>query len=190
MRYRRRTTRWANPAGGYIHAMHVHRWAVTGFNQLVPRAGDSVVVTANQGVNNDPLVMLTDGALAQGYGPVFGNGVRSGAYKMDLGSAKAISAITSWSFNQNGNRGRQRVTLYGSSAASDPGWDTFDATKFTPLGSIDTASTPRDNFTATSLRAPVDQSLGSFRWIVWETAPVTDLPENTAWQEFSVELAR
>ena len=164
--------------------------AAAGFKKLVPKAAGAVIVTANQAVNNDPLSILTDGALAQSYGPVFGNGVRNSAYKMDLGAAKAVCAITSWSFNQNDHRGRQIVTLYGSNADTDPGWNTKDAKKFTPLGSIDTESLAPAKFTATSLRAPDGQSLGTFRWIVWETAPVTGLAENTAWQEFAVETAQ
>jgi hypothetical protein len=57
----------------------------------------------------------------------------------------------------------------------------------TPLGSIDTASLPVAAFTAASLRAAAGEELGSFRWIVWQTAPVTGIQENTSWQEFSVE---
>jgi len=39
---------------------------------------------------------------------------------------------------------------------------------------------------AASLRARPGSSLGSFRWIVWEVSPVTELNENTAFQEFHV----
>ncbi len=157
-----------------------------GFTKLIPCPSKDVIVTASQKVNNDPLDILTDGVIAEGYGPVFGNGVRNGAYKMDLGSAKPVFSISAWSFNQNGNRCRQLVTLYGSNSGTDPGWNTTDAGKFTPLGSIDTASLPAAKFTASSLRAPSGQSLGVFRWIVWETNPISSNAENTAWQEFSV----
>ena len=109
---------------------------------------------------------------------------------MDLGSAKPVSSISSWSFNQNDNRGRQLVTIYGSNAETDPGWNVKDAKKFTPLGSIDTASLTAAPFTAASLRAPSGQSLGTCRWIAWETSPVNPTAENTAWQEFHVETAR
>lgn len=64
-----------------------------------------------------------------------------------------------------------------------------DATKFTPIGSIDTASLPASPFTAASLRAAAGESLGTFRWIAWQTSPVTAIGENTAWQEFHVETA-
>lgn len=145
------------------------------------------VVVANQATNNDPTAVLTDGKLAAGYGPVFGNGVRDGAYKLDLGSVREVAAIHSWSFNQNGNRGRQLVTLYGSKAASDPGWRTADTARFTPLGTIDTRSVDSRGYLGVTLRAAPGQALGSFRWLVWETEPVTGVGENTAWQEFAAE---
>ena len=130
---------------------------------------------------------MAEGARAEGYGVVFGNCVDGAAFMIALGTVKSIGAISSWSFNQNGNRGRQSVTLYGSNAASHPGWNVGDASRFVPLGSIDTASLGDAAFTASSLRAPKGQSLGKFRWIVWLTSPVTGMGENTAWQELSVE---
>jgi hypothetical protein len=155
--------------------------------KLLPASGRKASLTANPDVSNGPLTLLADGGLAEGYGAVFGNGVDSGAFMIDLGTVKSIQAISSWSFNQNGNRGRQSVTLYGSSAAAHPGWNVGDASRFVPLGSIDTASLGAAAFTASSLRAPKGQSLGDFRWIVWHTSPVTGMGENTAWQELSVE---
>lgn len=175
------------PAGPFLRAESAAK--VTDFRLLVPPASEVGAVTANHPVNNEPLSVLTDGKLAENYGPVFGNGTRNGAYKLDLGTVKPVQSVTSWSFNQNGNRGRQRVTLYGSDSTPDPGWNTEDAARFTPLGSLDTVSLPKDRFTAVALCAPAGQSLGSFRWIVWECEPVSDLLENTAWQEFSVEVA-
>jgi hypothetical protein len=82
------------------------------------------------------------------------------------------------------------VTLYGSHSNEDPGWNLTDHGKFTALGSIDTASLEATRFVAASLRAPTGASLGTFRWIVWETAPVTGSAENTAWQEFSANVSR
>ncbi len=160
------------------------------FTKLIPAAMKDVTVTASQKVDNDPLGVLTDGILNAGYGPVFGNGIHLGIYKMDLGTAKPVSSISSWSFNQNDNRGRQFVTLYGSNAETDPGWNVKDAKKFTPLGSIDTASLPAAKFTAASLRAPSGSALGTYRWIAWETAPASAAAENTAWQEFSVGVGK
>jgi len=160
-----------------------------GFTHWVPIATNSATVTTNHKINDDSLTTLTDGELQSGYGAVFPNGIRNGAYKMDLGSAKSVTAITSWSFNQNGNRGRQLVTLYGSNSDVDPGWNLKDDETFSPLGSIDTASLNSPQFTAASLRAPSGASLGRYRWIVWETSPVTHAAENTAWQELHVDLS-
>ncbi|TAE75328.1 MAG: signaling protein [Verrucomicrobia bacterium] len=157
------------------------------FRKLGPMPSPAAAYTASGEVGNRALAVLGDGRLAQDYGPVFPNGVRLGAYKLDLGAPKSVAAVNSWSHNQNGNRGRQRVSIYGSSSEADPGWNLADAGKFTPLGSFDTASLSEASFTAASLRAPSGASLGRFRWIVWQTEPVTDLEENTAWQEFSVK---
>jgi hypothetical protein len=161
-----------------------------GFTKLVPSPSKNTIITASHQIDNDPPGILTDGVLKAGYGPVFANGIHLGIYKLDLGAAMPVSAISSWSFNQNGNRGRQLVTIYGSNAATDPGWRVNDPAKFTALGSIDTVSLPAAPFTAASLCAPPGKSLGTFRWIVWETSPVTSALENTAWQEFSVKAAR
>ncbi len=162
----------------------------SGFARLVPASAPAGSVSAKPATQNEPLASLVDGRLARNYGPVFGNGTRDGAYKLDLASSRPIQAITSWSFNQNGNRGRQAVTIYGSHSATDPGWNTEDAARFTALGTVDTASLPAAEFQAISLRARAGQSLGSFRWIVWRVSPVTGLGENTAFQELSVELGR
>lgn len=158
-----------------------------GFSKLVPSASPWAKMTSNRQTSNDPLTTLVDGKLAGGYGPVFPNGVGDGAYKLDLGTPKPVVAITSWSFNQETRRGRQIVTLYGSNAATDPGWNTEDGSRFTPLGTIDTTGVTNNNFLAASLRARPGKSLGSFRWIVWRVSPVTQSGENTAFQELGVE---
>ena len=132
--------------------------------------------------------VLVDGKLEENYGPVYPNGTKSGAYKIDLGASKAVSGIKSWSFNMGGNRGPQWVSLYGSNESSDPGWDVSDAKKFTPLGTIDTRSLPKSEFTAAALMARDGKSLGTSRWIVWRVAPVTGQDENTAFQELAVEV--
>jgi hypothetical protein len=157
------------------------------FERLVPRATPRGIVTARPTTQNEPLTELLDGRLAQNYGPVFANDVRNGCYRVDLGSAKPVRAITSWSFNQNGNRGRQCLTLFGSNSPTDPGWNTADSTRFIPLCTIDTTSLPSAEFQAASWRARAGESLGSFRWILWRVSPVTALGENTAFQELTVE---
>ena len=145
-----------------------------------------VTVTANRTTNNAPLGSLIDGNLSAGYGPVFSNGERNGAYKMDLGRLESLQAITSWSFRQNA-RAAQKLTLYGSRSATDPGWD---LKTYTPIGSV-IASDNASRFTAASLRAAEGQTLGEFRWIVWSVSPITKTAggENTAFQELSVEIA-
>ena len=126
-----------------------------------------------------------DGILANSYGPIFANGVKNGAYKMDLGCVKTVTAISSWSCH-HGKRGAQRVTLYGSASDQDPGWNP-DA--LTPIGSIDTRGNKEALFSAASLQAADGESLGQFRWIVWKVAPATRAGrgEHTAFQELQVE---
>ncbi len=160
-----------------------------GFKILVPPATPTGKVVANQKTNNDPIGTLTDGKLAKGFGPIFANGIKDGAYKLDLGKSQSVSAITSWSHNQGGKRGAQTVTIYGSNSSDDPGWNLADAKLFTSLGTISTGEQKLDAFTALSLRAEKDKPLGTFRWIVWQVSPVTSIDENTAFQELGVEVA-
>lgn len=163
--------------------------SASGFSMLAPSPPQSKRISTRPGTSNQPPESLVDGKLAQNYGPVFGNGIHAGAYKMDLGGPKLVAAITSWSF-QLGERGAQKVTCYASNATSDPGWDTSDPSRYQPLGSIDTSSLDPKAFTAASLRAPEGQSLGTFRWILWSVSPVTSIGggENTAFQELAVEI--
>jgi hypothetical protein len=157
-----------------------------GFSKLpVPAASDRKV-TANRSSSDGTPDMLTNGQLARDWGPIFQNTVFDGAYKMDLGAVKPVTAVTSWSFNMGGGRGMQKLTVYGSSASKDPGWD---PDTFTALGSIDTTGLPRKDFTAASLCATSGALLGNFRWILWRVSPVTSQGggENTAFQELTVE---
>ena len=158
-----------------------------GFATLVPPSAPSGIPATNVPTNNDPLASLTDGKLADSYGPIFANGVHDGAYKITLDASRPIKAVTAWSYNQDGRRGRQLVTVFGSDSAVDPGWDTKDASRFKPLGSIDTGTPGDAAFVASSLRARDGQSLGTFRFIVWKVAPVTPAAENTAVQELAIE---
>ena len=160
-----------------------------GFATLAPAASGQLPVTANHKIKNQTIQTLTDGKLDQGYGPVFSNGTTTGAYKIDLGDAKSVAAITSWSYKQ-GRRGSQKITLYGSNSPTDPGWDIADRSRFLPLGSIDTSSIKLKTFTVASLRAKKGESLGTFRWVLWSVSPVTSSGggENTSFQELGVEL--
>jgi uncharacterized protein (DUF608 family) len=158
----------------------------SGFVNLPVPTASGRTVTANQTPVKGDVVTLVDGQLGKDYGPVFNNGVKNGAYKMDLGSVQPVAAITSWSFNLNNTRGAQKIALYGSTSSTDPGWD---LSKLTPLGTIDSGDTTV-NYTAASLRAPLGQSLGKFRWIVWSLSLLNESGggENTAFQELAVEL--
>lgn len=146
-------------------------------------------VAARPNTNNQPLATLTDGKLGTGYGPVFGNGIRSGVYKMDLGGIRSVTAITGWSFNHGQTRGAQNVTIYGSDTATESEWD---LNKFTPLGTIDTMGVAPSHYTAASLQASSGKTLGQFRWIAWAVSPVSARGggENTVFQELSVECIK
>ena len=150
------------------------------FAKLAPPAGPRAAATAQPDVDNEPLSALTDGVLARNYGPVFRNGVRDGEYRIDLGKPAALAAATGWSWNQNGNRGRQFVTLCASASETGP---------FVPLGTIDTGAAAGEVFVAASLRAAPGRTLGTWRRLAWRVHPVTPLPENTAFQELAVEVA-
>jgi hypothetical protein len=156
---------------------------------LMPAAGvlSAKLVAGEPGTSNEPIDILTDGQLAKNYGPVFPNGVTDGMYKLDLGAVKSIAQVDSFSYNQNNNRGRQRFALYGSSAASDPGWKVEDARVFTPVVDLDTGKPAPTDFVASRIGHSGGQPLGRYRWLVWAIAPITeDNLENTAFQELQV----
>ena len=159
-----------------------------GFSKLPVPTASGMSVTASQKSVNEPLSSLTDGKIEKNFGAVFANGIQDGAYKMDLGEAKPVSAVTSWAYAKNDDRGLQNLTVYGSDSESDPGWDLG---KMTPLGTIDTGAT-KAKYTAASLRALEGKTLGTFRWIVWAVRPVNDAGggENTSMQELHVETGR
>ncbi len=48
--------------------------------------------------------------------------------------------------------------------------------------------TPYQSFAA-SLSARTGKILGEFHWILWRVTPVTEIAENTAFQELAVEVA-
>lgn len=150
-----------------------------------PAAGSVPIraITTKPATQNDPVVTLSDGKLAESYGPVFANGTVGGAYKVDLGKAIEVAEVKTWSFNQNNNRGAQRFVLFGSNAGQDPGWD---AIRYTPIIEVDTTGAPVNKFLGTRVRAADGQSVGTYRWLMWVVAPVTDKGENTAFQEFQI----
>ncbi len=146
-------------------------------------------ITTQPDARNEPPAVLHDGQLADNYGPVFGNSVRGGMYKVDLGSTVELAEINTWSYHQNGKRGAQHYALFGSDAAADPGWSVEDRTKFTPVAEVDTTSIAVQRFMATGIRRSDRHPLGAFRWLVWVVYPVTEIDENTAYQEFQIKPA-
>jgi len=152
-------------------------------NLTLPPPAD-IKLTSNVKVSSNSVGALNDGELKNDYGAVFGNGTGNGIYKMDLGSIRPITSISSWSYNKSSRRGAQKLTVYASSSLTDPGWD---LRKFVPLGTIDTGVEDAE-YTAASLSASTDEALGEFRWVVWVVAPVSPNGggENTAFQELAV----
>jgi hypothetical protein len=146
-------------------------------------------ITTQPATSNEPAASLGDGKLATNYGPVFGNGIGNGKYKTDLGAPVGIAAISTWSYNQNGNRGPQRFVVFGSNAPTDPGWNVANRNTFTPIAEVDTAGPGIDKFQMTTIRMTGKPALGSFRWLVWSVAPVTSQAENTAYQEVQISPA-
>jgi hypothetical protein len=160
---------------------------VRAFKNIPVDSVKGATLTTQPATANDPLSTLIDGKLATGYGPVFPNRTPAGSYKMDLGSLRKISAISTWSYHQGGTRGVQSYTLFGSASETDPGWNTADFSRFVPIGTIDTRSLPVSRLFASSLRAGKGGALGNFRWLVWVAAPLNPTGEHTAFQEISVK---
>ena len=125
---------------------------------LRPAAGVVVgKVSANAAkMNNEPASCLVDGKLVDNMGPLFDNGVVTGMYKLDLAKITSIAQVNTYS--RGGVRGRQNFVLYGSAAATDPGWNVADAKLFTPVGSVDARQDAE--WKATSIRASAGKPLG------------------------------
>ena len=157
------------------------------FKTLAPPSKSNQKIVANQKTNNDSLKVLNDGKLAKGFGPIFANEVKDGAYKINLGKPQDISAITSWAYTQGGQRNAQNIAIFASAQTNDPGWNVGDTKVFTSLGAISTKGQKLDAFTALSLRSQNGKPLGKFQWIVWQVSPVSKSGENTAFQELAVE---
>jgi hypothetical protein len=158
-----------------------------GFRSIPVEAVTGAKLSAHPATANDPLFSLVDGKLASGYGPVFPNRTPTGSYKMDLGSLRKVSAISTWSYHQGDTRGAQSITLFGSASERDPGWTTADSSRFVPISTIDTRSLAPSRYAATSLRAGKGGTLGKFRWLVWVATPLNPTGEHTAFQEISVK---
>lgn len=175
----------------YAYTVAESSATANGFSKL-PIAAASVPIRAIQsrpGTSNEPLATLHDGKLATNYGPVFANGV-NGLYKVDLGRVVDIAAINTWSYSQNGYRGAQSFTLYGSTTEKDPGWDIANAKSFTPIGDVRSKATKK--FLATQIRMASKKptGLGRYRWLIWAPRAVTSNNENTAFQEIQIFAVR
>jgi len=152
------------------------------FQHITLRAGSLTgTLSSTPDTHNEPLSTLLDGKLTRNYGPVFGNGVTNGVYRLDLGSARAIAAIDTFSFNQEGRRGAQHFVLLAG--------PTFEA--LTPLAEVDTRGQAAATFVASRIQRAGGQPLGAFRCLAWAVRPVSEVGggENTAFQEFQVVAA-
>jgi hypothetical protein len=171
---------------------YVHLVAETSANgsftsvRLAPAPRTVAKIASRPDTANEPLPVLHDGKLAPDYGPVFRNKVSGGMYKVDLGKVVSISSVSTWSYNLNGKRGAQRFTLFASASPNDPGWTVGDGKRFTPIAEVDTRGEAGKTYLATSIERSDGKELGSFRWLVWVTQPVSGVGENTAFQEFQV----
>jgi len=148
-------------------------------------------VTVSTGSSSEPLDMITDGTLDPKRGHSFGDGFASGAYKLDLGSVQAVAQVNTFSRGGDGIRARQNFVLYGSAAASDPGWNVQDGNVFTPIVDLVARKTDELECAATSIRQSGGKPLGHYRWLVWAMTPITyDGGSNTTIQELQVIPAK
>jgi len=147
----------------------------------------SKVSAGGPATRNDPIDALVDGKVVRGFGPIFANGIDNGMYKLDLATPQSLGQVNTFSSGGK-NRAKQNYILYGSNAATDPGWNVTDAALFTPLAAVDTRQVDPREYEATSIRRSDGKPLGSFRWLVWAVLPVTGEigGENTAFQELQV----
>ncbi len=152
-----------------------------------PRAAGVLTLkfSARPSPNNGPAADLGDGRLVADFGPVFANGVSDGCYKADLGQSTEVGEVRAWSYRQASQRAPQRFMLYGSNAKEDPGWNTANRTRFTPIASVDTTGQPVDAWQVTTLRGAGAATLGSWRWLLWAVQPPNGF-ENTVYQEIEV----
>ena len=163
--------------------------ADTGFKEA-PVASAVVPAKVSSGgprTVDGPLKALIDGKVGKGGHPIFQNGVTDGAYKLDLGESKSFAQVNTFS-STGRNRAKQNYILYGSNAATDPGWNVADAAVFTPIMAVDTREVEPQEFEVTSVRRSDGKPVGSYRWLVWAVSPITGEigGENSAYQELQV----
>ena len=106
-------------------------------------------------------------------------------FKIDLGKETTISEIRCWSFNQGGNRGTQKFTIFGIK------YSTLSAAaktvrKRVPLAMVNTAAIKPQKYVATKLITSDGTPIGTFRWIELVLQPISGANENTAFQEVQI----
>lgn len=146
---------------------------------LLPRNGLLPLksISTHPNTHNEPVSVLSDGKVADHYGPVFGNGTRHGTYKVDLGEAREIREIRTFSFAMSGKRGSQRFTVFGMAGRNG---------KPVAIATVNVNAGRGDKYAASKICMAGGGNLGRFRWLRWVVEPVTKLEENTAFQEFQV----
>jgi len=159
--------------------IQVENYAFVVPGQPQPGAALAATISVKPATNNEEISTLTDGALAKNYGPIFGNGTARGIYKMDLGAVKKISAINTWTFNQDSRRSAQRLIVYTS--VEDPG---FDLSKCQSLAAIRADASA--DMVATQLKS--HGALATSRYLLWALEPLNDQGEHSAVQELGVEV--
>lgn len=175
----------------YVYSVAESSVTPDGFKSITLKKQDECAafraLLTSETTKNDPVSILSDGKISEGYGPVFANGSTNGIYKVDLEEAKEIKSVTAWSFNQDARRARQAFVLYGSSAPTDPGWDPKG---YLAIAEVSASSSGNDKYLATRILDSKGASLGKFRWLVLRTFPISDFVENTSFQEFQVETMK
>ncbi|MEI7902946.1 MAG: family 43 glycosylhydrolase, partial [bacterium] len=163
--------------------------ATLGFKALPCGAASAVlpaqVSSGGAKLSTGAVDLLVDGKVDRACGPTFADGVDTGKVRFDLGENKSIAQVNTYA--SGATRARQSFTLYGSSAASDPGWNVADTALFTPVITMDS----RGNWTqyeATSIRRSEGKPLGSFRWLIWAATPTMGVigGQNMTFEEMQV----
>ena len=162
--------------------------------KTIPLSDPSAVLPVKVSVGGAALTigaaeLLVDGKIECNRGPAFAGGVDTGKLRFDLGAVKSIARVNTYA---SGNtHARQSFTLYGSSAAADPGWNVADTQVFTPVITVDSRG-ERTEHEATSIRRSADQPLGSYRWLVWAASPTMGEigGQNTTFEEMQVIPAK
>ena len=112
-------------------------------------------------------------------------------FQRNAGEWAEIKSIAQVNTYASGNtHARQSFTLYGSSAAADPGWNVGDTTAYTPVITVDYRG-DRTEYEVTSIRRSGGKPLGRYRWLVWAACPTLGEigGQNTTFEEMQVIAA-